>query len=488
VITRSRPRILTSVRARVLAGLVLLTALALTVAGSTAYYLERVRLDAQLDDALERNIMEFQALATDGVDPDTGEPFDSVSRLLRTGMQRIAMAPNEGMVGFVDDRLEWRAPAETVPLRLEEDPELMDELSDRLGQDHTLFTLISTSMSTYRVAIVPVVVPADSETGTLVLAFDRSTEHAVLADTYQLYAVVAAGSLIIITVISWFTVGRLLRPIRLLRSTAQEISSTDLSRRIPVTGNDDLAVLTRTVNGMLDRLEGAFTSQRQLLDDVGHELRTPLTIVQGHLELMDTGDAEDTEATKDVVLDEIGRMNRLVDDLMTLARSRRPDFVTPRPTDIALLTDEVLAKARLLGDRDWRLESLATVTCAVDPQRLTQAVLQLCANAVRFSEPGSAISVGSRVDADVLRIWVGDEGRGIAPEDIHRAFHRFERLDPDMEGSGLGLPIVQSVARAHHGHVEVSSEIGVGTRMTLALPLDAQPWRQEIEAETEQHV
>ena len=83
--------------------------------------------------------------------------------------------------------------------------------------------------------------------------------------------------------------GRLLAPLRTLRETADEITETDLSRRLPVTGNDDITALTRTVNGMLDRLEAAFVGQRQFLDDAGHELKTPLTVLRGHLELLDVG-------------------------------------------------------------------------------------------------------------------------------------------------------------------------------------------------------
>lgn len=332
-------------------------------------------------------------------------------------------------------------------------------------------TMIETSETTYRAAVVPVRIEGDESLGTLVMAFDRGAEHTTMADTYQLYALVGVVSMLVISAIGWFTVGRVLRPIRLLGETAESISSTDLSRRIPVVGNDDLAALTGTFNQMLERLEQAFASQRQLLDDAGHELRTPLTIVQGHLELMDPRDPEDAQATKDVLLDEIGRMNRLVDDLMTLARARRPDFVAARPTDIAMLTDEVLGKARLLGERQWSLDSLADVTAPVDPQRLTQALLQLCVNAVRFSEPGSRIAIGSRVEQSALHLWVRDEGTGIAEENFEKIFGRFERLNPAVEGSGLGLPIVRSITVAHGGHVAIRSALGQGTTFTLVLPL-----------------
>src|SRR5690625_522218 len=473
------PRRVISVRTRVLAGMVLLNVLALTVAGLTAFFFERQRVDADLDGALRRNVAEFQALAEQGLDPGTGQRFDSVEVLLRTGLQRIAMAPNEGMLAFVDGELSNTAPS-TVPLRLEEDADLVAELQARIGAlEHTgsrsappgTLTHIETPQTTYRVAVLPVQIAGDDRLGTLAMAFDRSAEHAAMADTYQLYAVVALVALVVIIAIGWITVGRILRPVRLLRETAESISSTDLSRRIPVAGNDDLAMLSGTFNQMLERLEQAFASQRQLLDDAGHELRTPLTIVQGHLELMDPHDPEDARTAKDVALDELGRMNRLVDDLMTLARARRPDFVTPRSTDIAMLTDEVLAKARPLGRRQWVLDSLADVTCPVDPQRLTQALLQLCVNAVRFSEEDSQIGIGSRVEQSTLQLWVRDEGTGIASENLERVFGRFERLDPTVEGSGLGLPIVRSIAQAHGGTVRIDSAPGQGTTVTLLLPL-----------------
>lgn len=469
-----------SVRTRVLGAMVLMAVSALAVSGLTAYYVERERVDAGVEESLRLNVLEFETLAEQGLDPRTGQPFGSVEVLLRTGLQRIAMAPNEGILAYVDGQLTNTAP-DLVALRLEDDRYLLEELEQILAAQRAdadagavpqgRITQIETPLRTYRVALLPVRVAADDGLGTLVLAADRTAEHAALTDTYRIYAAVGVVAVVVIAAVGWITVGRILRPIRLLRETAESISSTDLSGRIPVVGHDDLAALTMTFNDMVERLEQAFASQRQLLDDAGHELRTPLTIVQGHLELMDPADPQDTEDTKAVLLDEVGRMNRLVDDLMTLARARRPDFVSPRPTDIAMLTDEVLGKARLLGERTWTLDSLADVTCPVDPQRLTQALLQLCVNAVRFSEPGSRVSIGSQAQRDLLALWVRDEGQGIAEEDLTRIFGRFERLDPAVEGSGLGLPIVTSIAAAHGGRVQISSALGQGTTVSLLLPL-----------------
>lgn len=156
------------------------------------------------------------------------------------------------------------------------------------------------------------------------MAYDRQAEHAGLADNYRTYALVALGAVVLIRLLGFLIVSDLLRPVALLRSAVSQIGSSDLSRRIKVVGNDDLAVLTASVNGMLDRLEHAFASQRELLDDVGHELRTPLTVVGGHLELMDPHDPEDAAQVRALALDELDRMNALVEELVTLAKARRP--------------------------------------------------------------------------------------------------------------------------------------------------------------------
>ena len=136
-------------------------------------------------------------------------------------------------------------------------------------------------------------------------------------------AVVGMIVLLIGTAVAYLAAGRLLHPLRELTDTARDLESSDLTRRIEVRGNDELAELGRTFNGMLDRLEFAFSSQRELIRDVSHELRTPITIVRGHLELMGDDPAERSE-TLELVMDELDRMARLVNDLLTLARAERP--------------------------------------------------------------------------------------------------------------------------------------------------------------------
>ncbi len=149
---------------------------------------------------------------------------------------------------------------------------------------------------------------------------------------------------------------------------------------------------------MLARLELAFVGQRQFLDDAGHELKTPLTVLRGHLELLDPDDPDEVAETRALLLDEIDRMARLVGDLILLAKTDRPDFLAPSPVSVERLTHTLLSKARGLADRDWQLDGAAEGIVVMDEQRITQAVLQLADNAVKHTETGDTIAIGSEID------------------------------------------------------------------------------------------
>ena len=311
------------------------------------------------------------------------------------------------------------------------------------------------------------------ETGALIVVTSYGDARAGLRDTIQTYIVVALLSLLVITVFAAAQSGRLLAPLRKMRETADEITDSDLSQRLPETGNDDITALTRTFNRMLDRLEAAFVGQRQFLDDAGHELKTPLTVLRGHLELLDVGSPTEIAETRELLLDEIDRMSRLVGELILLAKSDRPDFVTPRPVDLTGLTVDTLAKARGLGDRAWTLDETASVTVPLDEQRLTQALLQLCDNAVKHTGPGDVVALGSSYDGATARLWVRDTGPGVVPEDREQIFERFGRSAvPDHdEGFGLGLSIVRAIARAHGGTLSLEDEQPHGARFVITLPI-----------------
>jgi two-component system OmpR family sensor kinase len=168
-------------------------------------------------------------------------------------------------------------------------------------------------------------------------------------------------------------------------------------------------------------------------------------------------------------------MARLVGDLILLAKSDRPDFISRRQVDLTGLTIDVLAKARGLGDRRWTLDETASIAAQVDEQRLTQALLQLCDNAVKHTHSGDEVALGSAYDGAHARLWVRDSGPGVPSGDRDMIFDRFGRsLVPEHdEGFGLGLSIVRAIALAHDGTVTVTDAQPHGAVFTLVIPIAA---------------
>lgn len=442
------------------------------VAGLTSYLVQRDRVDSRIDEDLAQEVEELREFAASGIDPETGGGFTSVDRFLEVALQRNVPDANEGLLAIVDDQARW-VPGTDVDVRLESDPQFVNEVVQMPADQPIRARTADTELGSLRYVVVPVSVDGDPSTGKYVIAYSRDLEQAELTSAYRTYAVVAGVSVLLIAGVGWVVTGRLLRPLRSLRTTAQRISDTDLSGRIEASGRDEVSEIAHTVNAMLDRLETAFENQRDALDDAGHELRTPITIIQGHLEVMNVADEQEVADTRKLVLDELDRMRRMVDDLVLLAKAKRPDFLRPHDVELDRLVDDVVDKAQAMADRAWRVDHRASGTGYLDEQRVTQALLQLISNAIKFTDKADAIAVGSQVaDADV-HLWVRDTGRGIAADDVKRIFERFIRVDNngDMDGSGLGLAIVKAIADAHHGRVEVGSTPGVGSRFTLVLPL-----------------
>lgn len=457
-----------SVRTRITATTALLVALALTGAGAIVFLIESQRIEEQVADTVDQ---EFGELATFQSDPATGGRLTTVDTLLRGFLLTQVPGEHETLVAWYGGRVQATSAAPGIDAGTAE----FGEAARSIATDNGSTTLVQDNDELLLNA--QTVQFADGDVGALIVVTYLTETRAGLQDTMRTYAIVALLSLVLITALAWSQAGRLLAPLRTLRETADEVSDSDLSRRLPVSGNDDITALTHTVNGMLDRLESAFVGQRQFLDDAGHELKTPLTVLRGHLELLDVGSPEEIAETRELLLDEVDRMARLVGDLILLAKSDRPDFVTRRPVDLTGLTVDVLAKARALGDRRWSLDETASLTADVDEQRLTQALLQLCDNAVKHTAPGDEIALGSSYDAEVARLWVRDSGPGVPSRDKDQIFERFGRsIVPEYdEGFGLGLSIVRAIALAHQGTVTVSDARPTGAVFTLVIPIGPTP-------------
>ncbi len=454
-----------SVRTRITVVIAVLTGFAMTGAGLLVYALESARIERQVEEQIRQEIAEFRALR---VDPETGEAFDDVGRVLHVFLTRNVPDDDEMLVGYVRDQVPERTRNRYGQEVLDE-PAYQDALSDLAGVGGTRVIESPTFGETW-VTLVPVT-NAQGEGALVIVNFLRD-EHEELDGTLRTYALIALLSLGLISTIAAFQSGRLLAPLRTLEEAAREITATDLSRRIPERGNDDITALTRTINGMLERLDAGFAAQRQFLDDAGHELKTPLTVLRGHLELLDHGDPEELAHTRELLLDETDRMSRLVGDLILLAKSRRPDFLVLGEVDLTALTRAVLAKATALGDRDWRLDAVARGTAVLDEQRITQALLQLADNAVKHTDAGAEVAIGSAVEDGELCLWVRDTGDGIPPEDRGAVLERFARshVRPGDDGFGLGLSIVSAIAEAHGGAVVIGDGVPRGARVEVRLP------------------
>ena len=463
-----------SVRVRVLASVLAMALMGVALAGGVAYLVQRQTLGSTISASLEQEVAEFRTLAETGLDPETGQSFASIERLLRVALQRNVPDRNETYLTLLDG-VPLAYNGGERPIALENEPAVLAAVAEAVPGPEVVIRDVPTSAGLARLAIVPVQLGDESSSGAFVMAYSVDDELADLHQLARIYGGVSLGALLLVALVGWQVAGRLLRPLRTLRETTQRITETDLSERIPVRGNDDLSELTRTYNEMLDRLQEAIDTQRRFLDDAGHELRTPLTIVRGHLELLDEGDPRDVAETRALLLDEVDRMSRMVEDLILLSKARRPDFLHLRPIDLHGLVADVADKARMLGDRRWVVDAWAEGVIQGDPDRITQAMLELARNATKFSAPGSTVAIGAALDSDQVRLWVRDEGSGIAPEDLDRVFDRFSRATTShaIDGSGLGLSIVDTIATAHGGHVTVHSQPGAGSTFTIVLPAPA---------------
>lgn len=458
-----------SVRTRITAALAALALVAFAPAGLIVYLIERARIDNAVAALADQELAEFEKFQADARDPTTGRPFTDVAGLITRFLTRNVPGDDELLVGWWNDDAQIGSANDPLANAPAFDEAVRRHL-DAGGTER-----ITSNGVQYQVTVQPV---RNRETrGALVVSVNLDQAHAELNSTMRTYAIVAALSLGLITALAFWQAGRLLAPVRTLRDTTREITGTDLSRRIPVTGNDDLTDLSVTFNDMLDRLDAAFTTQREFLDDAGHELKTPLTVVRGHLELLDVSQEDEVTETRALLLDEVDRMSRLVNDLVLLAKSQRPDFLNSVPADLGRVTESVLAKARALGDRDWRLDGSAQRLVHLDEQRVTQAMLALAENAVKHTGEGDVVAVGSAYDGGAARMWVRDAGAGVADEDRGVIFQRFGRsmVRPGDEGFGLGLSIVRAIARAHGGDVHVEDAEPCGSRFVITIPGVATP-------------
>ena len=227
---------------------------------------------------------------------------------------------------------------------------------------------------------------------------------------------------------------------------------------------------TRSLSEQNARL---LATQRQFLQDAAHQLRTPITIALGHAELLAddlTGQQEGQDVR--VVIGELSRLRRIAERLLVIAAAADPEFLHAEVVALDRLTMELIRRWRPTADRRWQLGRLDAVTARADRERLGLALDALLENAVRHTETDDVIqlSVIRGWPGMPVRIIVADGGSGIAEDQLHLIFDRFRTGDDQSRGTGLGLPLVRAVARAHGGDVTIRSSPGWGSEFELTLP------------------
>ncbi|MGB8212024.1 MAG: ATP-binding protein [Anaerolineales bacterium] len=310
------------------------------------------------------------------------------------------------------------------------------------------------------------------------------------ADPYglgqRLVLALAAGSLMTLIIAllgGYWLADRAMRPVHTITQAARTIGETDLSRRLNMKSKDELGELANTFDGMLGRLQAAFERQRQFVADASHELRTPLTIVnlETSRALASSRKPEDYRNALTIIHSENDFMTSLVNDLLTMARMDAGQAAIQHlPVDLSDVAVETLERLTPLAARSGvRLEAgdLPETRILGDRQHLVQMVSNLVDNGIKYTAgEDKKVSIETGTTGETAWVRVSDNGPGIAPEHLPHLFDRFYRIDQSRTrtgdgttglqspaGSGLGLSIVQWIARSHGGEIKVESQVGAGT-------------------------
>ncbi|MCK4362364.1 MAG: HAMP domain-containing histidine kinase [Dehalococcoidia bacterium] len=279
----------------------------------------------------------------------------------------------------------------------------------------------------------------------------------------------------------YFLSRRMLKPVDRVSSLASRISSTNLKERINYQGPDDeMTRLANTFDDMLGRLESAFESQKQFIQDASHELRTPIAIAQTNIEVAEMegkATARDYKRLMEVLKMSLERMNRLSDNLLLLSEGDQSQMKWS-VVDMAALLDEVAAEAgaKATGASvNLELEPILEEMLVMgDALRLKQALINLVDNAIKYNQTGGTVKISARAEGSQLVLQVQDSGIGISAADQQRIFDRFYRVDKSRSrsqgGSGLGLAIVKKIVEDHSGTISVESTPGQGSTFRMSLP------------------
>lgn len=486
-----------SIRFRLTLWFVAILALVLVVFSAFIYTLQARDLTRQTVDRLESKIRQIQSL-----DQNLHEPFESQITIPDISQNAGPLLGTADVLAVTDTR--GQVVQEYGPITSNDVNQLAEIGIKRSTSDgpftYTLVSSTGTSRSTetgYMFVVAPISVRTQV-IGLLILG----TPVDPTGQLHRLFLTLLVGGLGMLVIAlagGYWLADRAMRPVKTITQAAQQISETDLSRRLNLGRQDELGKLADTFDQMLARLQAAFDRQRQFTADASHELRTPLTIVNLEASRVLEGkrSIQEYQQALSLIQSENEFMSRLVSNLLTLSRMDAGQTALNMErldlSDLALESVERLAPIAARKQVELSTGELPELTISGDRQFLTQMITNLVENAIKYTRGATKrvrVETGSTSvnDREVAWLQVVDNGPGIPPEHLPHVFDRFYRLDKarsrdseDSEaetaeisttaGSGLGLSIAQWIAHANGGEITVKSEVGKGSTFEVRLPL-----------------
>ena len=491
-----------SLRARVLASVLVLAAVGMVSVGVVVYAEQRSFLQSRVDQQAKAAVAGLsQILDAAGFKPAAEEDGEAPlgGALGPRGVLGLGVGSHDGGGGPGHGRPGVSLPPGTYGQRREASGKVIGSSQIRYSASetvpaapklpasvpvNTLLTVGSTSSSGPRYRVYARRDPED--TGITIAAVPLGEVDSTLSRLLLVEALVIGGALLALGLTAFFVVRLGLRPLSRIEVTAGHIAAGDLSRRVtPATEKTEVGRLGLALNEMLDRLEAAFTARaaseerlRQFLADASHELRTPLASIRGYAELFRMGATRDSEGTATAmrrIEEESARMGVLVEDLLTLARLDEAPERERKPVDLAELAHDAVQDARVRApEREIALQTDGPAIVAGDASQLRQVLTNLLGNAISHTPAGTPVEVSVQTATEGVVVTVRDHGPGIPEDAREHLFERFFRREGGRErgkaGAGLGLAIVRGMVHAHHGRIAVSETPGGGAEFVVTLP------------------
>lgn len=274
----------------------------------------------------------------------------------------------------------------------------------------------------------------------------------------------------------------ILQPVRAMTNLARRIAFEKIEDRVPIPpANDELTELAKTLNEMLDRLQGGIFRQQKFVSDASHELRTPATVIAGYIEILEKYGSEDKELMEEsveAIRSESQNMKNLLENLLFLARTDQDrQKIYKEKFELSELVGDVMRKMKkVITTHEVELLKNDSAEIFADKTMILQMLRIFLDNATKYTPEGGKISVNSELVDGKIKLSISDTGIGIAPENLEKVFERSVRIDSeelvkDVRGSGLGLSIAKWIAENHDIKIEVASKLGEGTTFTLNIPL-----------------